>query len=147
MPNEANIYSAETIIAITSALADVVSAIYAWRASKISKEALRLSQLAFKERHGDIRPYLIDSMTWLSQAGDRHYSAACLFSNTSISPITISSIELILHIYDPSGRSVKIKVDPIQVGIRLPTDLPQFTPIEWPNKSAPPHLSFRLANI
>lgn len=126
MPNETNIYSTETIIAITSALAAVVSAIYAWRASTISKEALRLSQLDFKERHGDIRPYLIDSMTWLSQTGDRYYSAACLFSNTSTSPITISRIELILHIYNQSGESAKIKVDPIQVEIQLPMNVPQL---------------------
>lgn len=126
MANEGNILSTETIIAITSAFAAVVSAIYAWRASTISKEALRLSQLDFKERHGDIRPYLIDSMTWLSQSGDRHYSAACLFSNTSTSPITISSLELILHIYNPSGESAKIKVDPIRVEIQLPMNISQL---------------------
>ncbi len=126
MPNGTNIYSTETIIALTSALAAVASAIYAWRASRIAKEALRLSQLDFKERHGDIHPYLINSMTWLSQAKDRHYSAACLFSNTSTSPITISSIELILHIYNPSRESAKIKVDPVQVEIQLPMNIPQL---------------------
>lgn len=126
MIDETKIYSMETIIAITSALAATVSAIYAWRASSISKEALRLSQLDFQERHGDVRPYLIDSMTWLSQSGDRHYSAACLFSNTSISPITISNIELILHIFDPSSKPTKIKIDPISVEIQLPKNLPQL---------------------
>ncbi len=126
MATGTNLYSTETIIAITSALAAVVSAIYAWRASTTAREALQIAQLDFKEKHGDVRPYLIDSMTWLTPTGDRHYSAACLYSNTSTSPITISTIELVLHIYDPSGESAKIKVDPVQVQMHLPMNLTQF---------------------
>ncbi|BBI98980.1 hypothetical protein FGKAn22_06730 [Ferrigenium kumadai] len=126
MASEINNFSAETIIAAVSAMAAVASAMYAWRASVIAKKALQIAQLDFNEKHGDIRPYLIDSMTWLSQAGDRHYSAACLFSNSSTSPITISNVELVLHIYDPSGKPVKIKVDPIQAITQLPKGLPQL---------------------
>ena len=123
MTSETNFLTTETIIAAASALAAIGSAIYAWRATAISKEALRLSKLDFDERHGDVRPYLTDSMTWLSQDGDRHYSAACLFTNTANAPITISSIELVLHSY---GDTTKIKVDPIQVKIEMPINLPQL---------------------
>lgn len=127
MTDENGVFSAETVISATSALAAVVSAIYAWRASSVSQEALRIAKLDFKEKHGDIRPYLIDSMTWISQSQDRHYSAACLFSNASTSPITISRIELILHIFDPLNQASKVKLDPIQIDITLPMNLPQLT--------------------
>lgn len=123
MQNEINTFSVETIIASISALAAIGSAIYAWRATVVSKEALRLSKLDFDERHGDIRPYLTDSMTWLSQEGDKYYSAACLFTNTANAPVTISSLGLILHSY---GNATKIKIDPIQVKIELPINLPQL---------------------
>ncbi|MDO8990280.1 MAG: hypothetical protein Q7U91_11690 [Sideroxyarcus sp.] len=126
MANE-DIFSTETLVAAISAFAAIVSAIYAWRASSISKQALRIVQLDFNERHGVVKPYLIDSMTWLSQLGDRHYSAACLFSNTSTSPITISHIELVLHIYDPSNQVAKVKLDPVHVEIVLPMNLPHLS--------------------
>ena len=126
MPDLAKISSPETITAIVSAFAAFASAIYAWRANVTAKKALHLAEIEFKEKHSDINTYLIDSMTWVAKEGDRHFSAACLFSNSSSSPVTILRIELVLHIYSPSEDAAKIKIDPYQIEITLPLNLPQM---------------------
>jgi hypothetical protein len=140
-------YSAETITTAVLAFAALISAIYAWRANVTAKRALHLAEIDFKEKHGDVHTYLIDSMTWSSKAGDLYFSAACLFSNTSSTPTTILRVELVLHTYSASPEeSTKIKLNPQFAEITLPIDLPELSnPINLgPRITASGWLTFKI---
>lgn len=117
----------ETIIALVSALAAVISSLMAWHSAVTARNALKLAETDHREKHDNVRVYLIDGTCWQNNQVEDYVAFACSFTNSANAPNTIVRIDLIVHAYDDEGNLSQAILDPII----------QETPPLWDLKTLP----------
>lgn len=104
--------SNETLVAVVTTGAAVVSAVAAWRSQSIAKEAFRIARLDHRERHDDLKPYLIDGFSWKSRNGEKYVLFAMSITNSANAPESLVRVELKVYAYDSNGNSSHVILEP-----------------------------------
>ncbi len=112
---QAPTWTVELIVAVASAVAAIIAAVYAWRSARIAGKALELAQHDHQERHADLKTYLIDGVTWDEDEGESMVAFACSISNTASAPFSIATIDLHLHAIAKDNTSTRVVLAPTTV--------------------------------
>ena len=103
----------ETIIALVSCLAAVMSALVAWHSAASAKRSLKLAETDHREKHDSVKVYLIDGACWQSDQSDEHVAFACSFTNSATAPNTVVRIDLNVYAYDDEGSLSQAILQPM----------------------------------
>lgn len=95
----------ETLIAVISSAAAIISAFAAWK-------ALRIVETDYRERHDDIKIYLIDGLSWNSPSNEKYVLFALSFTNSANAPDSLVRIEVKVHVYDTAGNLSHVILGP-----------------------------------
>jgi hypothetical protein len=128
--------SPEAIIAGASAIAAIVSAIYAWRSTQVAREALELARSDHREKHSGLSAYLIDGKSWDTEAGQRCVAFACTVSNTASAPLSVPRVELHLHVVNSDRGMSRLVLQPDPTAVPMPwQSTPLLPPINLESRS------------
>lgn len=140
----------ETIIALVSALAAVISALMAWHSAATARTALKLAEADHREKHETVKPYLIDGVCWRNDQMEDYVSFACSFTNSANAPNTIVRIDLIAYAYDDDGNLSQAILNPVTQDtpplwdlskLPVPVNLePRSTVSGWISFKVPKHM-------
>lgn len=140
----------ETIISLVSCLAAVLSALVAWHSAATAKRALRLAETDHREKHDNLKVYLIDGACWRDEQSEDYVAFACSFTNSANAPNTVLRLELVTHAYDEEGNLSQAILPPIAQDapllwglkpLELPINLePRSTVSGWISFKVPKHL-------
>lgn len=109
----------DTIISVCSALAALLSALYASMAARSAKKSLEIAVDDHRERHENIHAELIDGFSWETADKMKMVAFVCSLVNRATAPNTIKSIELHVHEFDDhDGQTSKLILRPV------PSDAP-----------------------
>jgi hypothetical protein len=125
----------ETLIAVISAGAAIISALVSWRSFSVSREALRIAKIDHRERHEELKLYLIDGISWDARSGDTYVLFALSFTNSANAPDSLVRIEIKIYAYDSDGNLSHVILEPTPTVVTeiVPWQLEPFrSPINFP---------------
>lgn len=108
--------SIELITTVASAAGAVVSAIYAWRSTRIAKKALWIAEADHLEKHAGLNAYMIDGVAWEDKPVSELVAFSCSLSNVASTPLSIVRCDLHVHAFDATGQVCEIILQPVRSG-------------------------------
>jgi hypothetical protein len=103
-----------TIISVASAVAALLSTLYAVSAARSAKRSATVSERQYTESTAGVAAYLIDAVSWKDPSGRQFVAVGCTLSNLATSQTSIVRTELRVHEYNRSGTAGSVILQPIR---------------------------------
>lgn len=117
----------DTIISVCSAIAALLSALYASMAVRSAAKSTEIAIDDHRERHENIHAELIDGFSWETVDKTKMVAFACSLVNKASAPNTIVNIELHVHEFDNrDGQTSKLILRPVSSDAPSVRDLQPF---------------------
>lgn len=112
-----------TLIALASAAAALLSALYAASAARSAKRSADISERQYEDTAAGVKAYLIDAYSWADRDQRLIVAIGCTLTNLASAQTSIVRTELRVHEYSSTGKSSCLILRPILAdplpGVRL----------------------------
>lgn len=102
-----------TLIALASAVAALLSAMYAISAARSAKRSADVAERQYADTAAGINAYLIDAFSWMDQDKRHIIAIGCTLTNLASTQTSIVRTELRIHKYSSTGEASSLVLRPI----------------------------------